>query len=443
MPTLGAALDFAKLEARNIRAHQLGTAPAAPVTGQFYFNTGDNTLYWWDGTNWVSARGGVASLPDASTTTKGIVQLAGDLTGTAASPQIAAGVITDAEIAAANKDGANATPSLRTLGYSAGKAMPGNATLDVISLPTAPVSFNNQRLSNVPTPSNPSDAANKTYVDNVAQGLNAKQSVRLAGVGNFPLTGNLPLIVDGFGIGVSYDQSRILLLSQTNSPDNGIYLFRTFGGATYTLSRTADADTWSDLVSAYVWVEEGTQNKETGFLCTADQGGTLGTTPVPWVTFANTTGVTAGPGHVVAGFNYIEGGAGAGIQVNAHSVQVAPNGIDNSMIADGAINLGTADVTGTLPITKGGTLATTPATARSNLFAAGHYTSAVHAAGTTISVPAATHGLRGSMGLIVQVQDATTGNVELPDVAVNSSGDVTISFGASVTANSKRITIVG
>jgi Chaperone of endosialidase len=51
----------------------------------------------------------------------------GDLTGTYPDPQIAAGVITAAEVAAANKDGAAATPSLRTLGAGAQQAMPGNA----------------------------------------------------------------------------------------------------------------------------------------------------------------------------------------------------------------------------------------------------------------------------------------------------------------------------
>ncbi len=40
----------------------------------------------------------VGNLPDATTSTKGIVQLAGDLAGTAASPQIAAGAIVDADI---------------------------------------------------------------------------------------------------------------------------------------------------------------------------------------------------------------------------------------------------------------------------------------------------------------------------------------------------------
>ena len=39
--------------------------------------------------------------------------------------------------------------------------------------------------------------------------------------------------------------------------------------------------------------------------------------------------------------------------------------------------------------------------------------------------------------------DATTGAVELPDVAVNSNGDVTVTYGVSVAANSKLVTILG
>src|SRR5215831_20451208 len=101
MPTLGNALDFAKLEAKNLRAHQLGSAPASPVTGQLYYDTGTNTLYWYNGSSWVSAAGGAAS--DATTSSKGIVQLAGDLAGggTAAAPVIANGAIVDAKVGAA------------------------------------------------------------------------------------------------------------------------------------------------------------------------------------------------------------------------------------------------------------------------------------------------------------------------------------------------------
>ena len=69
MPTLGNALDFVQLEAKSMRIHQLGTAPTvpAPVKGQLYFNTADNTLYFYDGSTWVSTRGG-GTVADATTT---------------------------------------------------------------------------------------------------------------------------------------------------------------------------------------------------------------------------------------------------------------------------------------------------------------------------------------------------------------------------------------
>jgi hypothetical protein len=52
----------------------------------------------------------------------------GDLTGNYPAPSIAAGAVTDAKVAAANKDGLANVPSLRTLGTGASQAMPGNAT---------------------------------------------------------------------------------------------------------------------------------------------------------------------------------------------------------------------------------------------------------------------------------------------------------------------------
>jgi len=50
----------------------------------------------------------------------------GDLTGTYPNPTIAALTVTDAQVAAANKDGAAATPSMRTLGTGAAQAAAGN-----------------------------------------------------------------------------------------------------------------------------------------------------------------------------------------------------------------------------------------------------------------------------------------------------------------------------
>jgi hypothetical protein len=70
--------------------------------------------------------GAPSAVADASTTVKGVVQLAGDIVGTATNLQIAAGVIVDADVAAANKDGAAGVPSLRTLGSGAQQAVAGN-----------------------------------------------------------------------------------------------------------------------------------------------------------------------------------------------------------------------------------------------------------------------------------------------------------------------------
>ena len=433
MPTLGAPLDLAKYEARNFRAHVLGAAPSSPVTGQMYYNSGDNTLYWYDGSGWVPAKSLAAAPPDASTTTKGLVQLAGDLTGTAASPQIAAGVITDADINAANKDGAVGTPSLRTLGAGAAQAMPGNRTLDQISAPAGATSFNGQKITSLGDPAAPTDAAHKGYVDSVAQGLDAKESVRLATIGNIALNGNVN--VDGT---TTAPGNRVLVKDQTNPNENGIYV-----AAAGAWARATDADSWAELPGAHVFVEAGATQPDTGWVCTVDPGGTIGSSAITWVQFSAAGQIIAGAALTKSGNTLDVAVDNLSVEVSSDALRVKANGIQNSHLADGAVNLATADVTGTLPVNNGGTGASTISGVRTGLGVAGYYSSATHSAGTTISIPQATHGLRASKGLIVQVQDEASGAVELPDIVVGGAGDVTVTYGASVAANSKRITILG
>jgi len=411
MPILGAPLDFAKLEGRNLRAHQLSAAPSSPVTGQIYYDTTGNTLYFYNGSTWVSCSGGTP--PDATASVKGVIQLAGDLGGggTAASPvianlaitaaKIANATITDVQVAAANKDGAAGTASMRTLGSGAAQAMAGNTRLDQITAPTASVSLNSQKITNLLDPTAAQDGATKNYVDNSVQGLDAKASVRCATTANIAtLAGGAPNTLDGISLAAN---DRVLVKDQTTANQNGIYTVQTLGtGANGTWVRALDMDTWLEVPSSYVWVEVGTANADTGWVCTADQGGTLGTTSITWTLFSSAGTLIAGAGLTKTG-NTIDAIAAAagGITVNPDSIQV-----------DGTV--------------------------------ARYYSTSTHGAGTTIGpIAQATHGCHGTRGLHVSVVDNTSNAIELPDIAVDASGNVTITYAVSVSANSKTITIIG
>jgi hypothetical protein len=80
--------------------------------------------------------------------------------------------LNDLHVAAANKDGAVGTASMRTLAVGAlagvGQAMPGYATLDQIANPVAARVMNGQKITGLADPTGFMDGANKQYVDRSA-----------------------------------------------------------------------------------------------------------------------------------------------------------------------------------------------------------------------------------------------------------------------------------
>ena len=140
---------------------------------------------------------------------------------------------------------------------------------------------------------NTTQLATTAFVELRAQaasaGLAFKDSVRVATTANGTLATAFENgdTVDGVVLATG---NRILLKNQTAQAENGFYTVNGSGAPT----RAIDADTWVEIVSAYVFVEEGTLNQDTSWICTANAGGTINTTAMPFVQFGATTGVGDG-----------------------------------------------------------------------------------------------------------------------------------------------------
>ena len=184
--------------------------------------------------------------------------------------------------------------------------------LDQLAAPASDIALGGYRLTGLGDPQGAQDAVTKAYVDLTVQGLEPKQSVRAASTANIATLSG-PMTLDGVAL-VAGD--RVLVKDQTTASQNGIYVV-----AAGAWARSADADVWGELVSAYVFVESGTVNADMGYLSTVDPGGALGTTAVTFVPFTGAGQILAGAGLTKSG-NTLDVGAGTGIAVAADAVSL-------------------------------------------------------------------------------------------------------------------------
>lgn len=156
-------------------------------------------------------------------------------------------------------------------------------------------------LTSVTVTQDPTSAlqlATKQYVDGVAQGLNIKAAVAWGTTANITLSG-LGTQAGGEWTGTLTAGDRILVKNQSASDENGIYAAASSGW-----TRTADADTWDELISAFVFVQQGATLGDTGWVCTIDPGGTLGVTAITWSQFSGAGTYTAGTGLTLTGTQF-------------------------------------------------------------------------------------------------------------------------------------------
>ena len=140
------------------------------------------------------------------------------------------------------------------------------------------------------SPSAGSDAATKTYVDNLVAGLKTRIIVRAATTANIDLTADLQNgdTLDGLTLATG---EKVLVKNQTDASENGIYDVVASGTAT----RNSDYDAIAELAGQIVVVQEGTTNADTIYLCTTDTSATLGSSNITFtiITPANVGTVTS------------------------------------------------------------------------------------------------------------------------------------------------------
>lgn len=389
--------------------------------------------------------------------------------------------------------------------------------LDQMTAPTASVSFNSQNITSLADPVNPQDAATKAYVDAARSGLDVKASVRAATTAPLTIASDLENgdTLDGVTLATG---DRVLVKNQSTGSENGIYVVQATGAAV----RADDANSSAEVTSGmFTFVEEGTVNADSGWVLTTNNPITLNTTALVFAQFSGAGQITAGAGLTKTGNTIDVVGTSDRITVNADSVDIAATYVgQTSIVTLGTITTGTWDattvavtaggtgqesftdngviygngtgsldvtsagtqyqvlqagsggvpqfaalnlaqaaaITGTLPISNGGTGGTTAATARTSLV--GDIT-----VGSGVSTPALARVCAKTIGdgsatsytidhnfntrdVVVQVVDIASGSdtqyeTVFTDVKRNTVDQITVTFASAPASNSYRVVITG
>jgi hypothetical protein len=390
MPKFVSNLDLNKNELRNAVVQVLSTAPASPAIGQIYYDSVATTLKVCTA---ISPSVVFLDLGKQGTVTSvtgtGAISSTGGTTpqiSIAASDGSVAGTMSSAHFTLVNNATNSNTASTVVKRDASGDFSAGTITatitgtvsslsnhdtadlaegtnlyytdtrvranrLDQMAAPTSAVALNSQKITGLADPTNDQDAATKAYVDAARSGLDVKASVRAA-------TTVAVLLASGLENGDTLDGvtlatgNRVLVKNQATGSENGIYVVQSSGAAV----RASDFDGAGEVSGgAFTFVEEGTDNADSGWVVTSNGAITVGTDAIAWSQFSGAGAITAGSGLTKSGTTINAIGTADRITANADSIDIASTYVGQSTITTlGTITTGTWDAT-TVAVTAGGT----------------------------------------------------------------------------------------
>jgi hypothetical protein len=275
-------------------------------------------------------------------------------------------------LAVANGGTGNSNGSITGTGALTFTAGGTNTNVNLVPNGTGTVDVGSKRITSVATPTASTDAANKQYVDEVAQGLHVHASVQAATTANLNATynngssgvgatltnagSNAAFVVDGYTTSVG---NRILVKDQTTKAQNGIYTVTTVGSVSvpWVLTRATDFDTAAEIQGGdFVFVTNGTLYNSTGWV-QIDAVTTVGTDPIEFEQFSGAGTYTAGTGLTLTGTTFAIDSTVTtltGTQTLTNKSLTAPkisSGASFSGSTSGAILLTPAAIAGTNTIT--------------------------------------------------------------------------------------------
>jgi hypothetical protein len=309
----------------------------------------------------------------------------------------------------------------------------------------------------VATPTDAAHIATKGYVDAARQGLDVKQSVRVATTDPINLSSDLNAgdTIDGVTL-VAGD--RVLVKNQSTALENGIYVATTSGAASRSSDANGTADTGELKPGTFTFVEEGSVNSDKGFVVSTNGTITIDSTSIAWTQFSGAGSFTAGDGISQSG-NTIN------VNVTANRTAITADAIDiastyvgqDSITTLGTIGTGTWAATD-VAVEHGGTGGSTAATARTNL---GIETPGAAESATTSTPVLARIAKQGcaasssgtsttvvkhnfsNVNVIVQIFQVSTGEIVIGDVTARTADAITVVLLGTITANEYTIVVTG